>query len=56
MLVTGASRGIGAEIALGAAKENYLVIVNYAKQADGGLLLPKNIIGGVDGVRDWMGF
>ena len=44
MLVTGASRGIGAEIALGAAKENYLVIVNYAKQADDANHVVKQII------------
>ena len=29
MLVTGASRGIGAEIALEAARNGYFVIVNY---------------------------
>jgi len=44
MLVTGASRGIGAEIALGAAKENYMVIVNYAKQADDANHVVKQII------------
>jgi short-subunit dehydrogenase len=31
MLITGASRGIGAEIALNAAKQNYFVVVNYAR-------------------------
>jgi NAD(P)-dependent dehydrogenase (short-subunit alcohol dehydrogenase family) len=31
MLVTGASRGIGAEIALIAAKQNYFVVINYAR-------------------------
>ena len=31
MLVTGASRGIGAEIARSAAKQNYFVVVNYAR-------------------------
>ena len=31
MLVTGGSRGIGAEIAISAAKQNYLVVVNYAR-------------------------
>ena len=31
MLVTGASRGIGAEIAIAAGKAGYLVAVNYAK-------------------------
>jgi NAD(P)-dependent dehydrogenase (short-subunit alcohol dehydrogenase family) len=31
MLVTGASRGIGAEIALAAAKKDYLVVVNYTR-------------------------
>ena len=38
MLITGGSRGIGAEIAKGAAKQGYFVIVNYtrgAKEAEG---------------------
>lgn len=33
MLITGGSRGIGAEIAKGASKEGYFVIVNYTKGA-----------------------
>lgn len=38
MLITGGSRGIGAEIAKGAAKQGYFVVVNYtrgAKEAEG---------------------
>lgn len=31
MLITGASRGIGAEIAKGAAKDGYFVVVNYTR-------------------------
>jgi NAD(P)-dependent dehydrogenase (short-subunit alcohol dehydrogenase family) len=34
MLVTGASRGIGAEIAVGAARQGWRVAVNYHRSAD----------------------
>ena len=34
-IVTGASRGIGAAIALGAAAMGYAVVVNYSKDAEG---------------------
>ena len=34
LIVTGSSRGIGAEIAMNASKNNYAVVVNYANSED----------------------
>ena len=43
MLVTGASRGIGAEIAYTAAKSDYYVVINYNRSEERALGLKQRI-------------
>jgi len=55
MLVTGASRGIGAAIARLAAAAGYTVVVNYAASADMAKTLADQIGNESFAVRKWQG-